>query len=66
MTGAELREARLLLGLSQAELARVMGMPQPSLARLETGERRITNIHAAFVRHLLECRGAADNDNGGR
>ena len=57
MTGAELREARLLLGLSQAELARVMGMPQPSLARLESGERRITNIHAAFVRHLLECRG---------
>lgn len=61
MTGAELREARLLLGLSQAELARVMGMPQPSLARLETGERRITNIHAAFVRHLLECRGAERN-----
>lgn len=66
MTGAELREARLRLGLSQTELARVMGMPQPSLARLETGERRITNIHAAFVRHLLECRGAAGNDNGGR
>lgn len=56
MTGAELREARLRLGLSQAELARIMGMPQPSLARLESGERRITNIHAAFVRHLLECR----------
>lgn len=66
MNNLELREARLRLGLSQAELARVMGMPQPSLARLESGERRITNIHAAFVRHLLECRGAADNDNGGR
>lgn len=65
MTAQDLKEARLRLGLSQAELARVMGMPQPSLARLETGERRITNIHAAFVRHLLECRGAAEQEGGG-
>ncbi len=35
--GAQVRERRLALGLSQAELAKRAGMTQPGLSRLEAG-----------------------------
>ena len=66
MTPQEFKEARLRLGLPQAELGRLMGMGQPAIARLEAGGQGITKIHEAFVRHLLECRLTRKDDNGGR
>jgi transcriptional regulator with XRE-family HTH domain len=41
MTGGELvREARLRVGISQAELGRRLGMPQSTIARWERGAAR--------------------------
>lgn len=57
MTAQEFREARRKLGLTQSGLARIMGMTQPQMARIE--KVGPTHVQAAFIRHLLECRGAA-------
>ena len=35
--GALLRESRLAAGLSQRDLARLAGVPQPTVARIESG-----------------------------
>ena len=48
MTSAEFYAARLRLGLTQAELGKIMGMSQPGIARLESGERQPTKIQSAF------------------
>jgi transcriptional regulator with XRE-family HTH domain len=37
-----IRDMRLRAGLSQAELAEIVGTTQAQIARLETGERRLT------------------------
>lgn len=65
MTPQDFRQARLRLGLTQEQLAILMGMRQEGIARIET-TRAPTKIQAAFVRHLLECRGAAEQEGGGR
>lgn len=52
MTSAEFRAARLRLGLTQAELAEIMGMGQPQIALIESGRRQPTKIHAAFMARL--------------
>ncbi|KIT15579.1 helix-turn-helix domain-containing protein [Jannaschia aquimarina] len=36
-----LREARLTAGMTQAELAGLLGRPQSYVAKIETGERRV-------------------------
>jgi transcriptional regulator with XRE-family HTH domain len=40
--GNRIRDLRLGAGLSQAELAELVGTTQAQIARLETGERRLT------------------------
>ncbi len=49
MTSEEFRQARLDMGLTQARLARIMGMPQPAIARIEAGKRQPTKQHAATI-----------------
>lgn len=53
MTNKVFADIRQQTGLSQAQAADLLGMTQQSLSRLETGARRITNIHAASIRLLL-------------
>ena len=42
MTPAEYRAHREKLGLTQAELAALLGVPRESISRRENGEQRIT------------------------
>jgi len=53
MTGLQFRLLRNRLGLSQAKLADQLGMTANSIARLERGERTITDATAKHAR-LLE------------
>lgn len=53
MTSEEFCAARLRLGLTQAELGKIMGMDQPHVARLESGKRQPTRQQAAFMVVLL-------------
>lgn len=53
MTSAEFHAARLSLGLTQAELGNIMGMPQSAVARLESGDRQPTRQQTAFMAMLL-------------
>lgn len=53
MTGAHLREARNARGWTQAQTARRLGLSQPYLSQLETGQRRLPARRArAFMRKL--------------
>lgn len=52
MTGQDFRQARLAMGLSQTELANLMGVAQPHIARLEAGQT-VTATTAAFIELLL-------------
>jgi transcriptional regulator with XRE-family HTH domain len=47
------RRAELLV-----ELARIMGIGNGEISRIETGERKPTRLHAAFIRYIR------DNLNG--
>jgi len=54
MSNQELKEARLLLGLSQKDMALLMGMQQQHYSRLETGYegRKPTKQHAGIIKIL--------------
>ena len=58
MTSAEFRAIRDRLGLSQAELGRIMGMLPREISRIECGDRAPTRLHAAFIRYIAAGRGA--------
>jgi len=62
MDGDEVRRRRRALGMSQAELGRRLGMPQQSIARWETGARRIG--HPAMLRLALERLAMLRGDDG--
>src|SRR5439155_23665760 len=53
MTGDELRRLREAAGLTQAELAERLGTTVTSVSRWETGQRRIAEPIARFVRLVL-------------
>ena len=59
MTSAEFRQLRYHLGLSQAELGRIMGMHAREISRIET-DRQPTRPHAAFIRYIAATRGKGD------
>ena len=52
MTGGELRELRLRMGLKPRELADLIGLSRNSLYRLERGHRQISRTVALFALRL--------------
>ena len=52
VTDITMKHVRQRYGLSQQEMARLMGMRQQSVSRIETGERSETLQHLAFLRVL--------------
>jgi len=54
MTNIELKEARLMMGLSQKDMALLLGMEQPQYSRLETGyeRRKPTKHHEIQIKTL--------------
>ena len=57
MTSEEFRATRLRLGLTQAELAALMGTYAQHISRIECGDRQPTRQQAAFVRYIAAPRG---------
>jgi len=53
MTPSEIRAARVKIGLTQGQLAAVMGVHINAVCRWENGVRNISNSHAAFLRMIL-------------
>jgi transcriptional regulator with XRE-family HTH domain len=41
LVGARLREARTMAGLSQGQVAKIMGMHRPTISEIEAGNRRV-------------------------
>jgi len=58
LTGKELRRIRLQLGLTQEEMAKIVGLSAGRvISRYEVGVRKVTPMLAVFARHLLAgCR----------
>ena len=52
MTSEEFRTIRLQLGLTQAELADLMGTYAQHISRIERGDRGPTRLQSAFIRHI--------------
>jgi transcriptional regulator with XRE-family HTH domain len=53
MTGQELRQARMRLGMTQKQLAEAIGMQKNSLAMIERGLRPVMKTTELSVRYLL-------------
>lgn len=59
MTSAEFRQLRDRLGLSQAELGRLMGLTAREISRIET-DRQPTRVQAAFIKNIAAARGKGE------
>jgi len=55
VTSEEFRQLRDRLGLSQAELGRLMGLHAREISRIET-DRQPTRVHAAFIMYIAATR----------
>ena len=60
MTSTEFKIIRHQLGLSQAELGRIMGLTAREISRIEN-VRNPTRVQAAFIKHIAAARGAGDD-----
>ena len=60
MTSEEFRQIRVRLGLTQAELADLMGTYAQHISRIERGDRAPTRLQAAFVRYIAAARGKGE------
>lgn len=60
MTSTEFRSIRDRLGLSQAELGRIMGLHAREISRIECGDRQPTRVQAAFIKHIAAARGKGE------
>jgi transcriptional regulator with XRE-family HTH domain len=58
LTGKELRRIRLQLGLTQEDMAKMVGLSAGRVvSRYERGDRRVTPMLAILARHLAAgCR----------
>jgi transcriptional regulator with XRE-family HTH domain len=54
MTGDELRQVRLQLGLTQDELGQRLGVARVTVARWEIGLRRVPELAARLVQHVAK------------
>ena len=52
----KLKDLRKRKGLSQAELARMIGTQQAQIQRWETGERKVSDKHIRALVKTLDCR----------
>lgn len=67
--GAKLREARNYLGLSQAAVAKYLGIPRTALTHIESGQRRIDALELKqaallYKRPVAYFTGEAEADQG--
>lgn len=60
MTSEEFRAIRRRLGLTQAELADLMGTRAQHISRIECGDRQPTRLQAAFIRYIAATRGKGE------
>ena len=60
MTSTEFRAIRQALGLTQTELADLMGTYAQHISRIERGDRAPTRLQAAFVRYIAAARGKGE------
>ncbi|MBF5094225.1 helix-turn-helix transcriptional regulator [Azospirillum sp. INR13] len=49
-----IREARTLAGLSQGQVAKMMGMHRPSISEIEAGNRRVTADELARLADIFD------------
>ena len=49
---AKLRRARLDAGLTQAQVAKLLGKPQSYVSKIEAGERRVDVVEAGILAKL--------------
>ena len=66
MTGEEFRRIRERLGLTQVEMAEQLGIHSNSLARLERGERAISEPIARLVTLLASMHRSGRQKKGGK
>jgi transcriptional regulator with XRE-family HTH domain len=59
MTSEQFKAARLSCGLTQVEMAELMGMTRPNISRIESGERQPTKQHAATVALIVKLKAKA-------
>jgi transcriptional regulator with XRE-family HTH domain len=52
--GGRLRDARLSIGLTQAEVADALGLSRPTLAAVEKGTRKITGLELRRLARLYQ------------
>lgn len=51
---ARIREARTLAGLSQGQVAKMMGMHRPSVSEIESGNRRVSADELSRLAELFD------------
>lgn len=54
VVGARLRDARLAMGLTQADVADALGLSRPTLAAVEKGSRKITGLELRRLARLYQ------------
>lgn len=54
VVGARLREARLSIGLTQADVADALGLSRPTLAAVEKGTRKVTGLELRRLARLYQ------------